>query len=60
MDHHGKHIDWGKWAITCNDPDFHGEGNPDTGEDYGAAPGESAGWLPEACISRVGWVCCQL
>ncbi|GAB4820889.1 hypothetical protein N2152v2_007935 [Parachlorella kessleri] len=38
VDHYGRHIDWGKWAITCNDPDFQGEGNPDSGEDYGAAP----------------------
>lgn len=39
VDHNGKAIDWGKWAITNNDPDFRGDGNPDTGEDYGAAPG---------------------
>lgn len=38
VDHNGKAIDWGKWAITNNDPDFRGDGNPDTGEDYGAAP----------------------
>ena len=25
-------IDWGKWAITGNDPNFQGTGNPDTGE----------------------------
>lgn len=28
----------GKWAITCNDPNFQGSGNPDTGDDYGPAP----------------------
>lgn len=33
----------GRRAITSNDPDFHGEGNPDTGEDYAAGPGERAG-----------------
>ncbi|PNH09189.1 Alpha-amylase isozyme 3A [Tetrabaena socialis] len=34
----GRRIDWGKWAITSNDPVFKGSGNPDTGEDYGPAP----------------------
>lgn len=38
VDHNGRKIDWGKWAITCNDPEFGGTGNPDTGEDYGPAP----------------------
>eukprot|EP00775_Hariotina_reticulata_P007314 gene7314-7526_t len=38
VDHHGKRIDWGRWAITGNDPVFGGTGNPDTGEDYGPAP----------------------
>lgn len=37
--HDGEKIDWGKWAITCDDPDFGGEGMHDTGEDYGPAPG---------------------
>lgn len=32
VDHTGKKIDWGKWAITGNDPSFGGTGNPDTGE----------------------------
>ncbi|KAG1652647.1 hypothetical protein FOA52_009210, partial [Chlamydomonas sp. UWO 241] len=36
--HRGHKIDWGKWAITGNDPDFGGTGNPDTGDDYGPAP----------------------
>ena len=40
--HDGEKIDWGKWAITCDDPDFGGEGMHDTGEDYGPAPGETA------------------
>lgn len=30
--HDGRKIDWGKWAITGNDPVFGGTGNPDTGE----------------------------
>jgi len=38
VDHTGKKIDWGKWAITSNDPSFKGTGNPDTGDDYGPAP----------------------
>jgi hypothetical protein len=29
--HDGRKIDWGKWAITGNDPVFGGTGNPDTG-----------------------------
>jgi hypothetical protein len=29
--HDGRNIDWGKWAITGNDPIFGGTGNPDTG-----------------------------
>lgn len=36
--HDGRKIDWGKWAITGNDPVFGGTGNPDTGDDYGPAP----------------------
>ena len=35
----GTPIDWGQWAITGNDPEFKGQGNADTGEDYGPAPG---------------------
>ncbi|CAG9460728.1 unnamed protein product [Pedinophyceae sp. YPF-701] len=34
----GQEVNWGKWAITGDDPDFGGQGNPDTGEDYGPAP----------------------
>lgn len=29
--HDGHKVDWGKWAITGNDPVFGGTGNPDTG-----------------------------
>lgn len=38
QEHYGHRLDWGKWAITGNDPAFKGTGNPDTGEDYAAAP----------------------
>ncbi|WIA40821.1 hypothetical protein OEZ86_004498 [Tetradesmus obliquus] len=38
VSHDGHKIDWGKWAITGNDPVFGGSGNPDTGDDYGPAP----------------------
>ena len=40
VNHKGEGIDWGQWAITGDDPDFGGTGNPDTGDDYGPAPGE--------------------
>jgi alpha-amylase len=33
VDHNNTKIDWGKWAITGNDPHFGGTGNPDTGAD---------------------------
>ena len=39
VNHKGEKLDWGQWAITGNDPDFGGTGNPDTGDDYGPAPG---------------------
>lgn len=39
--HKGEKINWGTWAITSNDPEFGGTGNPDTGADYGPAPGGS-------------------
>ena len=35
----GAPIDWGRWAITGDDPEFGGKGNKDTGDDYGPAPG---------------------
>ena len=37
----GAAIDWGRWAITSDDPEFGGKGNKDTGDDYGPAPGEN-------------------
>lgn len=49
IDHHGSKIDWGQWAITCDDPDFGGQGSQDTGEDYGPAPGPST----QRCSSDV-------
>ena len=30
-----------RWAITGDDPEFKGKGNPDTGDDYGPAPGQN-------------------
>ncbi|KAI8471662.1 MAG: alpha-amylase [Monoraphidium minutum] len=38
VDHKGERIDWGQWAVTCDDPLFNGQGNADTGADYPAAP----------------------
>ena len=29
---------WGRWAITCDDPAFPGRGSPDTGDDFAGAP----------------------
>lgn len=43
VDHDGKSLDWGRWAITCNDHEFGGQGNPDTG---GAGNTTSAGSNP--------------
>jgi alpha-amylase len=34
----GRAIDWGRWAITADDPHFGGEGNPDSGADFDGAP----------------------
>lgn len=45
--HPGSSIAWGRWAITCNDPSFCGQGAPDSGEDYGPAPG---GWLAQSSL----------
>ena len=44
----GAAIDWGRWAITGNDPDFGGKGAPDTGDDYGPAPGMMPADSPKA------------
>lgn len=51
MTHKGERINWGTWAITSNDPDFGGTGNPDTGADYGPAPGEGRLPLPQLPLS---------
>ncbi|KAF6262946.1 glycoside hydrolase superfamily [Scenedesmus sp. NREL 46B-D3] len=37
-DHEGHSIDWGQWAITCDDHEFGGQGNKDTGDDFWGAP----------------------
>ena len=39
IEHPGESVAWGRWAITCNDPDFRGKGAQDSGDDYGPAPG---------------------
>mmetsp|Transcript_5062 Transcript_5062/g.15337 ORF Transcript_5062/g.15337 Transcript_5062/m.15337 type:complete len:549 (-) Transcript_5062:926-2572(-) len=58
ISHRGHRIDWGKWAITCNDPIFGGTGNPDTGDDYGAAPDldHANPELREALKEWMGWL----
>ena len=38
LDQDGEPVHWGQWAITCDDPLFHGKGGPDSGENYGPAP----------------------
>ena len=46
VDHEGKRLNWGTWAIANSDPDYRGTGGRDSGDDYGAAPGQLAGvWL---------------
>lgn len=52
VNHKGEGIDWGQWAITGDDPDFGGTGNPDTGDDYGPAPGTFC--APQAMLSQQG------
>lgn len=37
-DHDGRRIDWGAWAIAGDDVIFGGQGAPDSGADYAAAP----------------------
>jgi hypothetical protein len=38
LDQDGEPVHWGQWAITCDDPLFHGKGGYDSGENYGPAP----------------------
>eukprot|EP00198_Chlamydomonas_reinhardtii_P004866 XP_001694202.1 alpha-amylase [Chlamydomonas reinhardtii] len=54
----GRRLDWGRWAITCNDPEFKGQGNPDTGDDYGAAPDldHANPELRAALVDWLGWL----
>lgn len=54
VEHPGKSIAWGRWAITNNDPEFRGKGASDSGDDYGPAPGDhicpaipTMPWSPE-------------
>ena len=39
VDHPGRRLDWGEWAICGDDPVFPGLGANDTGDDFLAAPG---------------------
>lgn len=49
VDHPGRRLDWGEWAITANDPAFAGQGAKDTGQDFLPAPGRQrhCQWRPE-------------
>ena len=65
----GTPIDWGRWAITSDDPEFKGKGAKDTGEDYGPAPGTALFSLSTACklqcllhhtsTAQRSWLGCQ-
>ena len=55
--HKGEKIDWGAWAITGDDPEFRGTGNPDTGDDYGPAPGAMRAWAVEHPMCKPSYVC---
>lgn len=35
---HRKRIDWGRWAVAGDDPNFGGHGNADSGADFDGAP----------------------
>ena len=48
IEHPGESVAWGRWAITCNDPDFRGKGAQDSGDDYGPAPGAELSSIPQA------------
>ena len=39
VDHAGTPVHWGRHMITCNDPEFHGSGHEDSGDNYDAARG---------------------
>jgi alpha-amylase len=56
--HPGAKIDWGPWAITCNDPDFNGKGSRDTGDDYGPSPDldHSNPLVQEGIIDWLHWL----
>jgi hypothetical protein len=38
VDHSGRCINWGEWAITADDCHFPGKGHNDSGAHYAAAP----------------------
>ena len=38
VDHAGTPVHWGRHMITCNDPEYHGSGHEDSGDNYDAAP----------------------
>jgi len=54
--HPGHRIDWGPWAITGEDPEFHGTGNSDSGEDYGPSPDLDHS-NPDVQAGIVDWLC---
>ncbi|MEW5302344.1 MAG: hypothetical protein WDW36_005141 [Sanguina aurantia] len=58
VDHRGKRLDWRQWAITRDDPCFRGQGNFDTGEDFGAAPDldHTNPAVKEALQDWLGWL----
>jgi len=55
VDHQGRLLNWGKWAITGDDPNFNGQGNQDTGENYDAAPDLDHA-NPELRAALVDWL----
>ena len=60
VEHPGKSIAWGRWAITNNDPEFRGKGASDSGDDYGPAPGDhmSLRVNPIQCCDLPGQALC--
>ena len=56
VEHPGRSLAWGPWAITNDDPEFRGRGAQDSGDDYGPAPGEEQSVDGRGQGGRV--VCC--
>jgi alpha-amylase len=48
-------VDWGRWAITADDPHFGGQGNPDSGADFEGAP-DLDHHNPELRAALVDWL----